>query len=342
MIQFADPLYLLLLLLVPVLVWWWLRQGRNALRYPAMTLLAGLPVGRARFARLGGAVLRGLTLTLLVVALAGPRTPDLRTRIDTEGVALVMLVDVSGSMAERDFVWDREPVSRLDAVKHVFRLFVEGGKGGGPAADGADPKAFEGRPTDLIGLVTFATRPETIRPLTLTHSATLRTLDEEEPRHVPGESETNLSDALSVALTRLRAAKPEQRKVLVLLTDGEHNVPDPKSTWTPRQAAQVAASLQIPLYTIDAGNDTAGPEVRAAAVQTLQDLAHITNGRYFQAGDTKGLLAACRAIDDLERTPIQSFQYRKYHELQVWFALAAFVVLVLGFVLDRTVWRKLP
>ena len=77
-------------------------------------------------------------------------------------------------------------------------------------------------------------------------------------------------------------------------------------------------------------------------MQTLQDLAHITSGRYFQAADTKGLLAACRAIDELEPTPIQSFQYRKYHELQVWFALAALVVLTLSFVLERTVWRKLP
>jgi Ca-activated chloride channel family protein len=96
------------------------------------------------------------------------------------------------------------------------------------------------------------------------------------------------------------------------------------------------------LYTIDAGNDTAGPEVRAAAVQTLQDLAKITEGRYFQAQDTKGLLDACRAIDQMERTPIQSFQYRKYHEMEVWFALAAFVVLMVNFMLERTVWRKLP
>ncbi len=342
MIQFADPLYLLLLPLVPLLAWWWLRQSRNALRYPATTMLASLPRGRARFARVGGATLRGLTLALLVVGLARPRTPDLRTRIDTEGIAIVMLVDVSGSMGELDFVWDGEAVSRLDAVKHVFRLFVEGGKGGGHTADGSDPTAFDGRPTDLIGVVTFATRPETVEALTLSHSALLHKLDEERPRSVPGESETNLSDALTLGLARLRAAEPGQRKVLVLLTDGEHNVVQPRSTWTPRQAAQVAASLQIPLYTIDAGNDTAGPEVRAAAVQTLQELAHITGGRYFAAQDTKGLMEACRSIDALERLPIQSFQYRKYHEMYVWCGLAAFGALSLNFMLERTVWRKLP
>ncbi len=342
MLSFADPIYLLALLPVPLLIWWWLRQRRNALRYPDATLLAGLPAGRVRWARRGGAALLGSSLVLLIIAVAGPRTPDLRTRIDTEGIALVMVVDVSGSMGEMDFAWDREAVSRLDAVKRVFRLFVEGGNGGGKTADGTKLTTFEGRHTDLIGLVTFAKRPETIRPLTLNHSTLLQSLDDEQPRHVPGDSETNLSDALTIGLDKLRAAGPGQHKVLVLLTDGEHNVPDTKSQWTPRQSAQIGGSLQIPFYTIDAGNDTAGPEVRAAAVQTLQDLAKITNGRYFQAQDANSLLQACRTIDDLERTPIQSYQYRKYYPLQVWFALAAFVVLSLSFVLNRTMWRQLP
>ena len=78
----------------------------GALRYPATGALAGLPAGRGRWARYGGAGLRGLALLLLVVALAGPRWPDRRTRIDTEGIAIQMVVDVSGSMAEPDFDWD--------------------------------------------------------------------------------------------------------------------------------------------------------------------------------------------------------------------------------------------
>src|SRR5579862_8583045 len=119
MIQFAYPAYLLLLLLVPLLVWWWLSQRRNALRYPTTTLLTRLPMGWTRFARYGGAVLRGVSLACLIVALAGPRFPDLRTRIDTEGIAIVMVVDVSGSMGEPDFDWNGEPITRLDAVKRV-------------------------------------------------------------------------------------------------------------------------------------------------------------------------------------------------------------------------------
>ena len=115
-VDFTSPGLLLLALAVPPLVWWWLRQRRPALRYPVESLLPGLPSGRARVARVGGAALRGGALLLIVVALAGPRTLDLHTRIDTEGVAVFMAVDVSGSMAERDFDWHGEPVSRLEAV----------------------------------------------------------------------------------------------------------------------------------------------------------------------------------------------------------------------------------
>jgi Ca-activated chloride channel homolog len=351
MFEFANPLYLLLALLVPPLIWWWLRQPRPAVRHPAAGLLASLPHGRARLARWGGAGLRALALLALVASLAGPRRPDRRTRIETEGIALVIAVDVSNSMARPDFDWNGEPVSRLEAVQRVFRLFVSGDSGGVPLPPGA---RLEGRPTDLIGLVTFAARPETIRPLTLSHSGLLDELDAEKPRHVPGESETNLSDPLAIALHHLQSAGP-RRKVLVLLTDGEHNVTNPRSTWTPRQAAQLAASLHVPVYAIDAGSgptlEGPAPEglepsnplvVRSHAVQTLKELAHLTGGRYFPAADTAGLLDACRAIDRLERTDIPSFHYRRYHEAYPWFALSSFALFTLALALDLTLWRRLP
>jgi len=314
-----------------------------------------LPFGRARLARWGPGVLRSLALLLLAIALAGPRWPDLHTRIETEGIAIVMLVDVSGSMAERDFDWRGESITRLDAVKKVFHLFVAGGEGPDATGDGSDASSFQGRPTDQIALVTFATRPETACPLTLSHSVLLRLLDEERPRRIPGESETNISDAVALGLHRLRSAG-SRRKVLVLLSDGEHNVPHPQSGWTPRQAAQVANGLSVPLYTIDAGGSGASTnepaakeqagaspgETRAQAVRTLEELPRIAHGRYFQARDTQGLLSACRAIDALERGDMQSFQYRRYHEAYPWFGLAAFVLLAAALALERTVWRRIP
>src|SRR5262249_25038291 len=229
---------------------------------------------RGQLARWGGAGLRALALLLLVVAVSGPRTPDLRTRIETEGVALMMVVDVSGSMAESDFEWNLRPVPRIQAVKNVFRLFVAGDTAFQDGPGGTSATTFEGRPTDLIGLVTFAARPEKTCPLTLSHSAVLRLLDAAEPVSVPGESETNISAALAVALYKLEADDAPKKKALILLTDGEHNVVDPRSVWTPTQAAQLAVSLKVPIYTIDAGagQDETNP-TRVKAKETLDRLA---------------------------------------------------------------------
>ncbi len=341
-LSLAQPGFLWLLLVPPLLVWRQVRRRRLAYRLPSLENFSVGPVGRSVGARWGGAVLRGLALSVIVLGLAQPRIPDLRTRIDAEGVAVEMVVDVSGSMAERDFDWDGAAISRLDAVKRVFRLFVMGGDAGAAAG-------LEGRRSDPIGLVTFATRPEAVCPLTLSHSAVLQLLESETPRSTPGESETNLSDALAVGLHRLQAAGA-RRKVLVLLTDGEHNVAVTQSAWTPRQAGAVAAGLGIPIYTIDAGGIGVGAEVPSAspgetrdqAVRALRELAKATGGRYFAAHDTSGLLEACRAIDALERTDFQSYQFRRYHELAPWLGLAAFGIWTAATVLEMTVWRRLP
>jgi len=264
------------------------------------------------------------------------------------------LVDVSGSMAEPDFDWNGEPISRLEAVKRVFHLFVEGPRNPGSTPDGGDQSGFQGRPTDQIGLVAFATRPESVCPLTLSHSALLRLLDEQQPKRNPDESQTNISDAIALGLHRLQAAGP-RRKVIVLLTDGEHNVPKPQSGWMPRQAAHVAAGLEVPIYTLDAGGATPGNEApvrdsssgdarttRNEAVHVLEEIARITGGRMFSARDTAGLLQACRSIDQLERTRVQSFLYRRYYDGYPWLSLASFVFLVSALALDMTFWRRLP
>ena len=223
---FSDPWYLLLALAIPPLIAWWLYQGRNALRHSAAQQILGPLTLRARLAHGGGAGLRALALLLLVLAIAGVRWPsEKRTRIETEGIAVVMVVDVSGSMAEKDFEWNLDTIPRIDAVKNAFRLFVAGGAA--PETPSSSTASFKGRPTDLIGLVTFAARPEKTCPLTLSHSAVLGMLDASKPLSIPGESETNISDALAIALQMLEDAGPNRKKVLILLTDGEHNVADP-------------------------------------------------------------------------------------------------------------------
>src|SRR5579884_2055106 len=214
MVQFSHPAALLLLPALPPLLWWWLRRRRAALRYPATGWLTPLPRGRRGWLALwGGAALRGTALALLVVAVANPRWPDQRTRIRTEGIAIDMLVDVSTSMGQEDFDWDGAPVSRLEAARRAFDLFIAGG-------DGPDGQPFEGRPDDLVGLVLFGHRPEPTCPLTLSHSVLLGMLRDQKALPV---SDTNVSDAVVVGVHRLRQARPK-RKALIVLSDGEHNV----------------------------------------------------------------------------------------------------------------------
>jgi Ca-activated chloride channel family protein len=343
MFHFSHPWYLLLVLLVPPLVWWWMRSRRSSLRHPTVAALAGMPTGWGKIAFWGGAVLRGLALLCLALALAGPRWPDLKTRIRTEGIAIVMVVDVSGSMGTRDFDWQGQSITRLDAVKHVFRLFVLGGTG-------PEGTKLEGRPTDQIGLVVFASLPDAICPLTLSHSALVRALEEQQPRVIPEEGSTNIIDAAVVGLQRLRQGGP-RRKVLILLTDGEHNRP-PESQWPLSKVVRAAQALDVPIYTIDAGASgisvpepgTPPPsvEAREIAVKMLRTLAEETGGQYFQAENTSALLDVYRSIDQKERTLIESYQYRRYHEGYPWLGLAAFVLFGGVLTLEMTLWRRVP
>jgi Ca-activated chloride channel family protein len=280
--------------------------------------------------------LRSAGLAALIVALAGPRWADPGTRLPVEGIAVVMVLDVSGSMGERDFDWRGEQITRLEAAKRAFRLFVEGGDAGGTH--------LPGRGGDQIGLVAFAVHPEDTCPLTLSHDVLLELLAAEEPHTLP-DTATNIGDALAWGLTKLAPAG-DRRKVLILLSDGEHNVPPP--ALTPRQAGQLAANRGVPIYAIDSGpppTPDAPPEdaqARAAGQRSLQSVAALTGGKAFAAHDAAGLVAAIAEIDRLERRPVESFQYRRYAEGYPWFAVAALACFAAALGLERTTWRRLP
>ncbi len=333
--EFSKPWLLLLLVLVPAVVWQWRRRTWGRLRFSSAKLRA-LPPGRGPRASLFGVGFRALALILLIIALAGPRWPDPGTRIATHGIAIAMVVDVSGSMATQDYMWKGDPIGRLDAVKHAFRLMVEGGTGPGG-------EKLEGRPDDLIELIVYATRPETACPFTLNHNVLLKILDAQEPRTLTTEATTNTGDAIAWAVESLQRA-PVKRRVLVLLTDGEHNVPPP--ALKPRQAAQLAGNLGVPIYAIHAGNEIAEDvkesEEAARAKQSLEDIARISKGAYFQAADAQALLAACQEIDRLEKIEIPSFHYRLYYEGFTWFALASLAGWLTLHLLESTIWRRVP
>lgn len=344
-LSFADP-WLLLVLPVPILLWLWRRRrGRAALRYSSLTLFDGLP--RAHLPKIGGEALRFLAVTAAALALAGPRTPDLKTRIPADGIAIVLVLDTSGSMEEPTFVWDSgsAAISRREAAKRAFRLFIAGG-------DGLDGTHFDGRSTesgtDAIGLVTFSTWPQPVCPPTLNHSVLLTILDSTRPASAR-DTATNIGDAIAEGVARLEAASAK-RKVLILLSDGEHNfdLADPeRRPFKPRQAAALAANLGIPIYTIDAGGDPPADDKDAAAVRldgrrVNETVAEMTGGRSFTANDGGQLLEVCQQIDAMERQPLVSPVYRRYHDYRPWLALAALVLAALAFGLEQTVWRRIP
>jgi len=255
------------------------------------------------------------------------------------------VLDISGSMGERD--WDGRQTSRLDAVKKVFRLFVLGGQT-------PDGQSLEGRPADLIGLVTFAKRPETPCPPTLSHSALVQIVEDLKPRsdtdaEQGGQASTNISDGLLMALKRAEDS-PSRRKVLVLLSDGDHRVHDKVSGLAsglqPREAAQLAADLGIPVYTIFAvpseSQTTGEGNSQENPIKTMTEIAAITGGKFYQASDSASLLEVYRDLDNQERQKIQSFQYRRYHEGFLFLGLASLGLFVFVTVMEMTFWLRSP
>lgn len=332
--HFTYPWALLLLLLIPGLGWLSWRNRRASWIFSDHRLFPVRAGQRAVWARWGGIAFRLTVLALLIVSLSGPRWVDERERIPMEGLSIAMVLDVSVSMSEQDFAIGNEKTSRLEGVQRLFRLFVAGGK----TLDGQE---LLGRGNDLVGLVTFATHPETACPLTLDHAALLKIMDEQKPRSAAGEGTTNPGDALAWALGLLKDA-PTQRKVLVFLTDGEINE---RKKLMPRQAAQLAANLSIPIYAIDAApepkNAKEAEELEKARA-SMQTIARMTDGQYFRAQDGRGLVQAYESIDRLERSRILSFQYRQYLEGYHVFALLACGAWMMLLLLEATRWRTAP
>lgn len=342
-VEFVYPWFLLLLPVPVVLLLWRRRRRRAALRYSSLQLFAGIRA--AKGPSVGGEALRFLALTALLLALAMPRTPDLKTRVPTEGISIMFVLDTSGSM-EEPFRWDasQPPITRREAAQRAFQLFVAGG-------DGPDGTHFDGRSTergtDALGLVTFATWPQPVCPPTANHSVMLQLLNNIRPA-TGRDTNTNIGDALAEGILRLQHTSTK-RNVLILLSDGEHNhfLADPqRDPLRPRQAAALAANLNIPIYTIDVGG--AEPTTEEASKNRLegqrinQAVAEMTKGQSFTANDGGQLLAVCQQIDQLERGPILSAVYRRYHEYYPWCALASFTLALLAFVLKQTRWQTIP
>ena len=327
--EFADPALLWLLLCVPALAWWYFGRRR---RRSGSLLYSDLSAVRRADTRRGGRwryvlpVLRLLALAALVVAFARPRAGVTSENILTEGIDIVLVLDISSSMLAEDL----EP-NRLQAAKRVAADFVAG------------------RLNDRIGLVVFAGQAFTQVPLTLDYGVVRDLMDELEVGMV--EDGTAVGMGLATAVKRLNASAAES-KVVVLLTDGRNN----RGEIDPLTAAQMAQALGVRVYTIGAGSrGTARVPVddpvlgrRYATVrvdvdeETLAEVASTTGGRYFRATDTESLASIYQEIDELETTEIEVQNFTRYTELFHIPLAAGLLLLLVEAGLANTLLRKLP
>ena len=329
MLRFEDPLVLALLLLMPVVYLARRRFARGdsgSIRFSAVPSVLATESGTGRWTHRVPRGLRALALVALVLALARPQTGITSESVLTEGIDIVLVLDISSSMLAEDL----EP-NRLTAAKAVAADFVAG------------------RTNDRIGLVAFAGEAFTQVPLTLDFSVVTTLLAELETGMI--EDGTAVGMGLATAIKRLQSSSADSR-VVILLTDGRSN----RGEIGPVTAAQMAQALGVRVYTIGAGSrGTARVPVddplrgRTFAnlrvdidEQSLQQVAELTGGQYFRATDAESLASIYAEIDELERTEIEVENFTQYAE-RFPLPLAVGLLLVLTELgLSYTVLRKLP
>ena len=332
--EFANKEYLLLLLLlIPYIVWYLLYNKKTE---PAMRMsdtfafqyahksfrqqLVWLP-----------AVLRMIVFTLIVICLARPQTQTSWGKRTTEGIDIMLAMDVSTSMLGEDL----KP-NRIEASKSVAAEFI------------AD------RPDDNIGLTVFAGEAFTQCPLTTDHKSLLNLLaNVRTDLAMSGliDDGTAIGMGIANSINRLKEDKKAKSKVIILLTDGSNNMGD----ISPLTAAQIAKSLGIRVYTIAVGTDavvrypvTVGGATKYINrrgdldTQTLMDVARATDGHFYRATNTSELKNIYKEIDKLEKTKMDVKHYSRHYDAYQPFALAAFVILLIEILLRITVFRRIP
>ena len=305
--------------------WRNLREG--SVRFSNLDLLHRLSPSRRQRLRPLLFMLRMLTLSLAVVAAARPQSSFKEEEIQTEGIDIILAIDVSSSMKAVDF----KPADRLEAAKGVAADFIKG------------------RRNDRIGMVIFAGRSYTQCPLTLDYGILLEFLEKIEIGMV--EDGTAIGMAIANAVNRLRESKAKS-KVVILLTDGRNN----RGELDPITASQIAQAMDIKIYTIGMGKQGTVmypvddpifgrrfvPMQAEIDEPMLTTIANNTKGRYFRATDEKKLNEIFTEIGEMEKTKIEIKEYTRYAELFEWFAFPAFIIFLLEIIMANTVFRKIP
>lgn len=327
--HFASPYYLwLLALIAPMIAYyvWRVRQGGAAIQISTVEGVLRAPKSVRYYLRHVPFVLRTAAYALLVVALARPQNIEQNVRTSTEGIDIMLSIDVSGSMLARDFKPDR-----ITAAKEVAASFISDRVG------------------DRLGLVAFAGEAFTQSPLT-TDQSTLQTLL---ARIRSGliEDGTAIGNGLATAINRLRESEAKS-KVIILLTDGINN----RGEIAPMTAAEIARAQGIRVYTIGVGSRGTAPYPAVDMFgnmtfinqkveideKTLTEIARLTGGRYFRATDKEKLQAIYDEINQLEKSRVEVTERITYHELFLGWVLAALALLTAELLLSNLVLKRIP
>lgn len=328
--EFKNPLFFLLLLaLVPYVVWYVLRykQSLPSLKVPDTTKYAKIPKTFRLYLMHIPFLLRVVLMALVVCILARPQNKHSWSNTDTEGIDIMLAVDVSTSMLAQDF----KP-NRVEALKEIAERFIEK------------------RPNDNMGLVMFAGEAYTQCPLTIDHVMLMNLYNNVDCNMAARgiiDDGTAIGDGIMNAILRLKESQAKS-KVIILLTDGVNNA----GNISPQTAAEIAKKYGIRIYTIGIGRNgmapyplpTGGTVMLPVEIdeQMMAKISKETGGQYFRAQKNDELDAIYQDIDQMERTKFSVKQYSRRSELFMPFALVALAVLLLEILLRTVVLKRLP
>lgn len=326
--EFANPKYfLLLVLLIPMILWYIFREKRSHadLQFSSLRAFKGMKHAGKVWLRHILFILKLLAIVFLVTALARPQSSNSWQTYSSEGIDIVLALDISGSMLARDFKPDR-----LEAAKEVATKFI-----------------LE-RPQDKIGLVIFSGESFTQCPLTTDQAVLVNLLREVKSGMI--EDGTAIGLGLANAVNRLKDS-PAKSKVVILLTDGVNN----QGTIAPVTAAELAKAYGIRVYTIGVGTYGEAPypvqtpfgvQLRNVPVEidedVLKQIATLTGGKYFRATDNQKLEQIYSEIDQLEKSKIEVKHFSKKQEQYFLFGLIGMCLLIAEALLRYTILRKIP
>lgn len=330
-ITFANKELFWLLLAVPFIIAWYIFKNKTANAEIKVSSLSGFdglrPTLKARM-RHSLIVLRTLAIVLIIVVLARPQSRSSWKDIKTEGIDIVLSLDISTSMLAKDFKPDR-----LDAAKEIAADFIDS------------------RPNDRIGLVIFSGESFTQCPLTSDH-AVIKNLFSGIHAGMLKDG-TAIGDGLATAVSRVKDSKAKS-KVVILLTDGVNN----QGSVPPITAAEIAKAFGVRVYTVGVGtmgkalSPTGGiyPDGTLEYVyvdvdiddKTLTEIADMTGGKYFRATDNNKLKEVYKEIDRMEKTIFEEKNFTNKAEHFLPFAIFAAVLLLIEFLLKNNLFRSIP